>query len=205
MKDANLAHKLICFGIEKITIFQGAKIGVTTQLMQKHAPYLSGVHYMAHCTNVLVATLSSLRLVSKVENLLAGMYNSFTHNTKWHLEFCKLANILKSKGNKILKNIKKHDGYPCYHHVIEFLQNINFWWWKWLKIVATLRMQKMTTNYCVVEKHYQGWLAFYLVWKLCKGYLNSHNGGHLHLWFHFYLKVCRSKLLHYVLWQWEEL
>lgn len=82
MKDANLAHKLICFGIEKITIFQGAKIGVTTQLMQKHAPYLSGVHYMAHCTNVLVATLSSLRLVSKVENLLAGMYNSFTHNTK---------------------------------------------------------------------------------------------------------------------------
>jgi hypothetical protein len=66
-KDANLAHKLIYFGVYIITIFHGAKIGVTTQLMQKHAPYLSGVHYMAHCTNITVATLHSLKLVSKVE------------------------------------------------------------------------------------------------------------------------------------------
>ncbi len=82
MKDANLAHKLVYFGMNKVTIFQGAKIGVITQLMQKHAPYFSGVHYMAHCINIIVATLSSLKLVSKVENLIARMYNSFTHNSK---------------------------------------------------------------------------------------------------------------------------
>jgi len=80
MKDANLAHKLVCFGIDKIIIFQGAKIGMTIQLMQKHTPYLSGVHYMAHYTNIIVATLSSLRLVSKVENLITRMYNSFTQH-----------------------------------------------------------------------------------------------------------------------------
>ncbi len=61
---------------------------------------------MAHRTNLVVATLSSLKLVSKVESLLVGMYNYFTHNPKQHLEFCKLAKILESKGNKLLKNIK---------------------------------------------------------------------------------------------------
>ncbi len=82
MEDANLAHKLVCFRVDKIIISQGAKIGVIIQLMQKHAPYLSGVHYTTHYTNITVATLSFLRLVSKVENLLVGMYNSFTHNIK---------------------------------------------------------------------------------------------------------------------------
>jgi hypothetical protein len=34
------------------------------------------------------------------------MYNYFAHNPKWHLEFCKLVEILESKENKLLKNIK---------------------------------------------------------------------------------------------------
>jgi hypothetical protein len=74
--------------------------------MQKHTPYLSSVHCMAHCTNLAVAMLSSLKLVSKVESLLAGMYNYFAHDLKRYLEFCKLAKNLESKGNKLLKNIK---------------------------------------------------------------------------------------------------
>jgi hypothetical protein len=63
--------------------------------MQKHAPYLSGV-----------AMLSYLKLVSKVESLLARMYNYFAQNPKRHLEFCKLVKILEPKWNKLLKNIK---------------------------------------------------------------------------------------------------
>jgi hypothetical protein len=74
--------------------------------MQKYAPYLSGVHCMTHCTNLVVAMLSSLRLVSKVESLLARMYNYFARSPKRHLEFCKLVEILESIGNKLLKNIK---------------------------------------------------------------------------------------------------
>jgi hypothetical protein len=61
---------------------------------------------MAHRTNLVIATLSYLKLASKVESLLVGMYNYFAHNTKQHLEFCKLVEILESKGNKLLKNIK---------------------------------------------------------------------------------------------------
>ncbi len=61
---------------------------------------------MAHYTNLAIAMLSSLKLVSKVESLLAEMYNYFAHSPKQHLEFCKLVEILESKGNKLLKNIK---------------------------------------------------------------------------------------------------
>jgi hypothetical protein len=74
--------------------------------MQKKTPYLSDVHCMAHRTNLAIAMLRSLKLVSKVESLLAKMYNYFAHSLKQHLKFCKLAKILESKGNKFLKNIK---------------------------------------------------------------------------------------------------
>jgi hypothetical protein len=60
----------------------GAKTGVITELMQKHAPYINGVHCMAHYTNLVIITLNFLRLVSKVESLLARMYNYFAHNPK---------------------------------------------------------------------------------------------------------------------------
>lgn len=79
-----------------------------TQLMQKYVPFVSGVHYMAHCTNLVVQTFNSLSLVSRIEFLLVSMYNYFHHNPKCHLETTKLAKFLQSKGNKILKNIKMH-------------------------------------------------------------------------------------------------
>ncbi len=59
--------------------------------MQKHAPFVSGVHCMAHRTNLVVQTLSALSLVSKIESLLASMYNYFVHSPNHHLEITKLA------------------------------------------------------------------------------------------------------------------
>lgn len=50
--------------------------------------------------------LSSLKLVSKIESILFGMYNYFTHRLKRHLDFRKLAELFECKGNKIMKNIK---------------------------------------------------------------------------------------------------
>ncbi len=55
---------------------------------------------MAHHTNLVVAMLSFLRLVSKVENL------QFQISKVLHQEFCKQMEILESKGKKFLKNIK---------------------------------------------------------------------------------------------------
>jgi len=66
--------------------------------MMKYAPFLSGVHCMAHHTNLVVQALSSLSLVSKIERL----------DPKRHLETSKLVESLECKGNKILENIKTH-------------------------------------------------------------------------------------------------
>jgi hypothetical protein len=76
--------------------------------MMKYAPFLSGVHCMAHHTNLVVQALSSLSLVSKIERLFTYMHNYFTHNPKRHLETSKLVELLECKGNKILENIKTH-------------------------------------------------------------------------------------------------
>jgi hypothetical protein len=49
LSETNLVNKLVCFGTNKVTVFQGGKNGVIAQIMQKHAPFVSGVHCMAHC------------------------------------------------------------------------------------------------------------------------------------------------------------
>jgi len=47
-------------------------------------------------------------MVSKLEGLLHTLYNYFSKSPKRHLEFTKLAELMKAKGVKILKNIKTY-------------------------------------------------------------------------------------------------
>jgi hypothetical protein len=50
----DLASKLINFGANGVSIFQGAKSGVITQLRKKFALYMLGVHCVVHWTNLIV-------------------------------------------------------------------------------------------------------------------------------------------------------
>jgi hypothetical protein len=50
----NGAIFLVCFGTNGIIVSQGVKNGVIAQIMQKHAPFVSGVHCMAHHTNIFI-------------------------------------------------------------------------------------------------------------------------------------------------------
>jgi hypothetical protein len=59
----------------------------------------------AHRTNLAVEALSNLPMVSQIEEMLASLYVFFAHSPKRHLEFTKLAEVMQSKGLKILKNI----------------------------------------------------------------------------------------------------
>ncbi len=106
LSEGDIARKLIYFGVNGVTSFHGVKSGVPLQLMHKHAPFASGVHYMLHHTNLVVQSLNMLSLVSKIESMFASIYNYFSHSPKRHLEANKLVKFLESKGNKILKNIK---------------------------------------------------------------------------------------------------
>lgn len=51
-------------------------------------------------------TLSTLPIVQRIEEMLQSLHAFFAHSPKRHLEFQKLAEVLHSKGLKILKNIK---------------------------------------------------------------------------------------------------
>jgi hypothetical protein len=51
MTKIDMVNKLMCFGANGSTIFQGVKMSVTTQLMQKHIPFVSNVgkfHKLCH-------------------------------------------------------------------------------------------------------------------------------------------------------------
>ncbi len=80
LSETNIASKLVCFGANGVAIFHGVKSGVIIQLMQKHAPYVSNVHYMAHHTNLVA--LNGLNLVFKIEFLFTSMHNYFIHKSQ---------------------------------------------------------------------------------------------------------------------------
>jgi hypothetical protein len=81
LNETKVANKLVCLWANRVILFQGFKPDVTTQLMQKHVPFVSGVHFMTHHTNLVVQTFNGLTLVAKIETLFTSMYNFFTHNT----------------------------------------------------------------------------------------------------------------------------
>jgi hypothetical protein len=91
MLETNIVNKIICFWANSVVVFQGLKTGVTFQLVCKHCPFVVGIYYMAHRCNLLVQTLSSLTLVTKIEGLLSYMYTYYIHFLKRHLERTKLA------------------------------------------------------------------------------------------------------------------
>ena len=59
-----------------------------------------------HRTNLAVKTLSSLPVVNRIEDLLQTLHSYFARSPKRHLEFVKLAEILETKGLKILRQVK---------------------------------------------------------------------------------------------------
>lgn len=101
-----MAERMVCFGADGVSVFQGLRTGVTMQLKQQHAPFMIGVHCMAHQTNLAVEPLSNLPMVEKLEMLCQGLYNYFTMSSKKHLEFQKLANIVETEGLRMCKNVE---------------------------------------------------------------------------------------------------
>jgi hypothetical protein len=101
-----VAERMVSFGADGVSVFQGSRTGTTQQLKQKDAPFMIGVHCMAHRTNLVVEPLSNLPMVEKLETLCQALYNYFTMNSKKHLEFQKLAYIMETKGLRMLKNVK---------------------------------------------------------------------------------------------------
>jgi len=64
-----ISSKLVSFGADKVSTFQGAKSGVTTQIREKWAPFSLGALCASHRINLIVETFSRHPLVSRLERL----------------------------------------------------------------------------------------------------------------------------------------
>jgi len=103
----DVTNMVVCFGANGVTVFQGLKTCVTFQLiMNKHSPFIVGIHCMAHRWNLVVQIFSSLSLVVKIEALLSTTYTYYNQSPKRHFEHPKLVEMIESKGLIFLKNIK---------------------------------------------------------------------------------------------------
>jgi hypothetical protein len=89
-----------------VSVFQGCRSGVTQQLKEHDAPFMLGMHCMAHRTNLAVEPLSNLPVVSKLETLCQELYTYFSMSAKKHLEFQRLADIVETEGLRMLRNVK---------------------------------------------------------------------------------------------------
>jgi hypothetical protein len=104
MEEIN--NKLISFGFNGVVVFTYVHNGVITQITKKATPFMFDVHCVAHWTNLIMQTLSMKPLMHKLEGLLQATYTYFSSSPKRHLEQCKLAQLLETKGNKLLHNVE---------------------------------------------------------------------------------------------------
>jgi hypothetical protein len=51
-----ISKKLMTFGVDGVSIFQGVRSRVTKQISDGWAPHFMGVHCMVHRTNLVVQT-----------------------------------------------------------------------------------------------------------------------------------------------------
>jgi hypothetical protein len=92
--EQNVKH-LVCLSTDGISTFQGVRYKVITLLRTQHAPYFIGIHCMAHITNLIMQSLSSMPMVSKLEDLLQSLYGYFFNSPKGILNFRSLLKLWK--------------------------------------------------------------------------------------------------------------
>jgi hypothetical protein len=105
LSHEEIASKLVCFRADGVSTFQGTKTGVTTQIREKWVPFSLGTNCGSHKINLVVETLSNYPMVSRLESLFQSMYSYFCRSNKRHAELQKLADLMETKGNKMLRNI----------------------------------------------------------------------------------------------------
>ena len=106
VSDTEIAERLLCFGADVVSSFQGLKTWVMVQIKGKYAPFATGVHSCAHHLNLAAQSLSSNTVMHSVEEVLHTTHKYFPHSPKKAAEFKALAQQLESKGLKMLKNVK---------------------------------------------------------------------------------------------------
>ncbi len=109
-----LGVELISMGCNGSSVFRGARASVTTQMKENVAPFLMGVHYFVHWTNLAMLVLSKLSLVVQLEVFLHILYGFLFHSPKKFPEFQSLCDVFIKKKDKLLETT------TLYHQVIQY-------------------------------------------------------------------------------------
>ncbi len=65
-----LGAKFVSMGYDGSNVFQGVRVGVTSQMKENVVPFLMGIHSFTHQSNLVVLAWSKLTLVGWLEALL---------------------------------------------------------------------------------------------------------------------------------------
>jgi hypothetical protein len=106
LTNSDMASEWMCLRCDDDLVFQGIRSRVITQTNEQIAPFLIGVHCVAHWNNLAILVLSKLSLVMHIEGMLQSLYAFFSHSPKKVLEFVNITKTLETKGLKLLWNLK---------------------------------------------------------------------------------------------------
>jgi hypothetical protein len=67
-----------------------------------------------HHTTIVIQTIFKLSVMENVEYMLQNLYVYFSHNLKKTQKFIELVGIVETKGQCIVRNILRCDGFQCY-------------------------------------------------------------------------------------------
>ena len=96
--------KLVSFGSNGVNLFKESKNIVATQIDEKWILFSLDLKCCGHRINLYIETLSNFLFVSYLEFFFMSLYSYFHKSNKYHIELEKLANLIETKGNKVLYN-----------------------------------------------------------------------------------------------------
>jgi hypothetical protein len=84
-----IVEHLVCLGSNGASKFQGVIFEIIVLMRIEQTPYLIEIHCMVCITNLVVKSLSSMLMVSKLKNIFQSLYGYSSSSPKRHLEFQK--------------------------------------------------------------------------------------------------------------------
>jgi hypothetical protein len=101
----SMASRLLCFGTNGVTVFQGARIGISKQLRTSYASFSIGVHFFAYRINLATKTLYANLIFQNSKRLMQNSHEFINKSPKKLSEFFKLVDVIEIKGLWLLQNV----------------------------------------------------------------------------------------------------
>jgi hypothetical protein len=98
--DKQIFEHLMCLGVDGVSTFQGVKSRIIALIITQQMPIFIEIHCIMHRTNLELQSLSSMLMISKLEDLFQSFHGYFSSSLKCHFESKKLAKIVETKGLK---------------------------------------------------------------------------------------------------------